>query len=75
MRLTLPREKYDGDAVPAFFRRVIERVDAIPMVMSGGTEGGLSPHWIVFAEAEAQLARALVQVMKMDMSGAAAVLS
>jgi cyanuric acid amidohydrolase len=25
-----------------------ERLDALPMVMSGGTEGGLSPHWIVF---------------------------
>lgn len=25
------------------------QVDAIPMVMSGGTEGGLSPHWIVLA--------------------------
>lgn len=29
-----------------------EAVAAIPMVMSGGTEGGLSPHWIVFAERE-----------------------
>lgn len=26
-----------------------DRIDAIPMVMSGGTEGGLSPHWIVLA--------------------------
>jgi cyanuric acid amidohydrolase len=27
-------------------------LDALPMVMSGGTEGGLSPHWIVLAEEE-----------------------
>jgi cyanuric acid amidohydrolase len=26
---------------------------ALPMVMSGGTEGGLSPHWIVLAETDA----------------------
>lgn len=25
------------------------QLDAVPMVMSGGTEGGLSPHWIVLA--------------------------
>ena len=29
-----------------------EAVARIPMVMSGGTEGGLSPHWILFAERE-----------------------
>lgn len=29
-----------------------ERIDALPMVMSGGTEGGLSPHWIVLSEAD-----------------------
>lgn len=28
------------------------QVDAIPMIMSGGTEGGLSPHWIVLSETD-----------------------
>lgn len=27
-------------------------IDRIPMVMSGGTEGGLSPHWIVLSATE-----------------------
>ncbi|MEM1346601.1 MAG: ring-opening amidohydrolase, partial [Pseudomonadota bacterium] len=30
-----------------------ERVDAVSMVMSGGTEGGLSPHWLVLSETQA----------------------
>ncbi|WP_127656182.1 ring-opening amidohydrolase [Alexandriicola marinus] len=29
-----------------------DRIDRLPMVMSGGTEGGLSPHWIVLSEAD-----------------------
>lgn len=29
-----------------------ETLDRVPMVMSGGTEGGLSPHWIVFSQTE-----------------------
>lgn len=32
MRLTLPREEYSGKAVPAFFRELTERVEAIPGV-------------------------------------------
>ncbi|MEP1614560.1 MAG: ring-opening amidohydrolase [Roseobacter sp.] len=28
-----------------------DQIDQISMVMSGGTEGGLSPHWIVFSQA------------------------
>lgn len=32
MRLTLPREEYGGQAVPAFFRELTERVEAIPGV-------------------------------------------
>ncbi|MEO0829254.1 MAG: ring-opening amidohydrolase, partial [Pseudomonadota bacterium] len=28
----------------------VGQIDAIPLVMSGGTEGGLSPHWIVLSE-------------------------
>lgn len=31
-------------------RLASEEINKIPMVMSGGTEGGLSPHWIVFSE-------------------------
>lgn len=30
-----------------------EQIDAMPMVMSGGTEGGLTPHWIVLSESTA----------------------
>lgn len=30
-----------------------EQVEKIPMVMSGGTEGGLAPHWIVLGTTEA----------------------
>lgn len=30
-----------------------EETDRIAMVMSGGTEGGLSPHWLVFSETTA----------------------
>jgi len=29
------------------------QLDRVSMVMSGGTEGGLSPHWLMFSEAEA----------------------
>ncbi|SLN14831.1 ring-opening amidohydrolase [Roseisalinus antarcticus] len=31
-----------------------DRLDALPLVMSGGTEGGLSPHWILFHETGAE---------------------
>ncbi|WP_339949067.1 ring-opening amidohydrolase [uncultured Albimonas sp.] len=30
------------------------RLETISMVMSGGTEGGLSPHWLVFEEIESE---------------------
>ncbi|MFK7853330.1 MAG: ring-opening amidohydrolase [Granulosicoccus sp.] len=30
-----------------------EQIESIPMVMSGGTEGGLAPHWIVLGITEA----------------------
>lgn len=30
-----------------------EQLDRVSMVMSGGTEGGLSPHWLVFSHIEA----------------------
>ena len=30
-----------------------EEIDRIAMVMSGGTEGGLSPHWLVFSVTDA----------------------
>lgn len=32
----------------------VEKLDALPMVMSGGTEGGLSPHWIVLHTGEGE---------------------
>ena len=32
MRLTLPREEYEGAAVPAFFQELTERVTAVPGV-------------------------------------------
>ncbi len=53
-------------AVDAFTQMLLRHLDAtavkqIAMVMSGGTEGGLSPHWIVFEarESEAPPRRAL----------------
>jgi len=30
-----------------------DQLDGVSMVMSGGTEGGLSPHWIVFSQTDA----------------------
>lgn len=35
-----------------------EQARAVCLVMSGGTEGGMSPHWTVFARAEAEAAPA-----------------
>lgn len=37
-------------ALSQCFKRYLpqDKVDAIPFVMSGGTEGGLAPHWVVF---------------------------
>src|SRR5215468_3665051 len=29
-----------------------ERADAVCLVMSGGTEGGMAPHWVVFERGE-----------------------
>jgi cyanuric acid amidohydrolase len=31
-----------------------EKADAICLVMSGGTEGGMAPHWVVFERAEGE---------------------
>lgn len=36
MRLTLPREEYRGDAVPAFFRELTDRLEALPGVRESG---------------------------------------
>ena len=33
MRLTLPREEYQGDAVPAFFRELTARLESIPGIV------------------------------------------
>jgi putative ABC transport system permease protein len=36
MRLTLPREEYEGDAVPAFFQDLLERLEAVPGIRAAG---------------------------------------
>jgi len=36
MRLTLPPQEYAGDAVPAFFRDLTERLEALPGVLNAG---------------------------------------
>ncbi len=43
MRLTLPREKYSGEAANAFFDSLIERVQAIPGVRSASAASQFPP--------------------------------
>lgn len=50
MRLTLPREEYQGDAVPAFFRELVERMEALPGVRSAAAGTQFPP--IAFAQSE-----------------------
>lgn len=50
MRLTLPRERYSGDAVPAFFRELSERVGAIPGVRSAAAASQFPPIGFSFRE-------------------------
>ncbi len=50
MRLTLPRERYSGEAVPAFFRTLAERVEAVPGVAAAGAGTQFPP--IAFAYRE-----------------------
>lgn len=46
---------YAAQSLALWLRRQLpaEVADAVCLVMSGGTEGGLSPHWTVFARREA----------------------
>jgi len=46
---------YAAQSLGLWLRRHLptEVADAVCLVMSGGTEGGLSPHWTVFARCEA----------------------
>ena len=50
MRLTLPREEYQGDAVPAFFRDLTGRLDAVPGIRSAAAGTQFPP--IGFSAAE-----------------------
>ena len=43
MRLTLPREKYQGDAINAFFDTLLERIEAIPGVRSASAASQFPP--------------------------------
>jgi predicted permease len=50
MRLTLPREKYSGDAVPAFFQDLTERVEGIPGVRMAAAASQFPPLGFSFRE-------------------------
>jgi predicted permease len=50
MRLTLPRERYSGDAVPAFFRTLSERVEAVPGVAAAGAGTQFPPVSFAYRE-------------------------
>lgn len=50
MRLTLPREKYSGEAVPAFFRELSDRLVAIPGVQSAAAGNQFPPIGFTFRE-------------------------
>jgi putative ABC transport system permease protein len=43
MRLTLPRERYDGKAVNAFFNQLVERVSAVPGVRAVSASSQFPP--------------------------------
>jgi putative ABC transport system permease protein len=72
MRLTLPRERYDGEEVPAFFRELTDRLEAIPGVVGAGAGTQFPPVAFSFqevffdavdADAEATLPTALATVV------------
>jgi putative ABC transport system permease protein len=50
MRLTLPREEYRGEAVPAFFRELTERMQGVPGIRSAAAGTQFPP--ISFASSE-----------------------
>lgn len=56
MRLTLPRERYPGEAANAFFERLIERIAALPQVRSVSAASQFPP--LAFGESQFSLERA-----------------
>ncbi|MEQ9398443.1 MAG: ADOP family duplicated permease [Longimicrobiales bacterium] len=50
MRLTLPREQYEGQAVPAFFEELTQRLEAVPGVRSAGAGTQFPPVAFAFRE-------------------------
>lgn len=44
MRLTLPREKYEGAAITAFFDRVLERLESSPGIAGAATASQYAPN-------------------------------
>ncbi len=50
MRLTLPREKYSGEAVPAFFGELSERLRAVPGIRSAAAGTQFPPISFSFRE-------------------------
>jgi putative ABC transport system permease protein len=50
MRLTLPRERYSGEAVPAFFRELTERVEGVPGVHGAAATTQFPPLGFSFRE-------------------------
>jgi putative ABC transport system permease protein len=72
MRLTLPRERYAGEAVPAFFRRLADHLEATPGIRSAAAGSQFPPVGFNFDEigleggapsADATLPRALTTVV------------
>jgi putative ABC transport system permease protein len=72
MRLTLPREKYQGAAGPAFFRELTDRVERIPGVVNAAAGSQFPPVGFSFrqiffdgaeADAEATLPTTLTTVV------------
>ena len=50
MRLTLPWERYQGQAIPAFFAQLTERVEAVPGVKSAAATTQFPPNGFSFME-------------------------
>ncbi len=50
MRLTLPREEYTGEAVPAFFQELTERLEAVPGIRAAAAGTQFPPIAFSFRE-------------------------
>ncbi len=50
MRLTLPREEYTGESVPAFFRELTERLEAVPGIRAAAAGTQFPPIAFSFRE-------------------------